>query len=108
MALHWDVLNPFMRGSMVAVALKACPCAPFNPWALVPAVCPPVQLLLQWHWKPSQRSDLAEHPFIRQCSVQLVGTPLVAQAAAMVEEVSVMVEVTVIGSVARLVYSDFW
>lgn len=51
---------------------------------------------------------MAERPLIGQCSVQLVGTPLVAQAAAMVEEVSVMVEVTVIGSVVCLVYSDFW
>lgn len=88
---------------MAAVALRTCPCAAFDHWALARAVfLEPVQLLCQWHWKPSQRSDLAELAFIRLCSAG--GNPLVAQAAAMVEEGSA-VELTVIGNVARLVYS---
>lgn len=90
---------------MAAVALRACPCAPFDHWALARAVfLEPEQLICQWHWKPLQRSDLAELAFIRLCSAG--GNPLVAQAAAMVEEGSA-VELTVIGNVARLVYSDF-
>lgn len=92
---------------MVAAALRACPCASFDHWALARAVfLEPVQLLCQWHWKPLQRSDLAELAFIRLCSAG--GNPLVAQAAAMVEEGNIMVELTFIGNVARLVYSDFW
>lgn len=88
---------------MAAVALRACPCAPFDHWALARAVfLEPEQLICQWHWKPLQRSDLAELAFIRLCSAG--GNPLVAQAAAMVEEGSA-VELTVIGNVARLVYS---
>lgn len=36
MALHWDKLYCVMRVSVI-VLLAACPCAPLDHWALVPA-----------------------------------------------------------------------